>query len=106
MTCANAFDHTVNGRILSAPTKMNESYDRNFARVVILEQREESRAQAKPVDKGREKLYNIVIILKYGFCHKGKIMELTKIFGNKTNATYYYVKRNGVTPCPPDGEKA
>ena len=32
-------------------------------------------------------------------------MELTKIFGNKTNATYYYVKRNGATPCPPDGEK-
>ena len=49
VTYANAFDHAVNGRILSAPTKTNESYNRNFARVVILERSEESRAQAKPV---------------------------------------------------------
>lgn len=39
------------------------------------------------------------------FATKGKIMELTKIFGNKTNATYYYVMRNSATPCPPSGEK-
>ena len=37
---------------------MNESYDRNFARVVILERSEESRAQAKPVPQACNILYN------------------------------------------------